>query len=276
MPQEKSSQNIKVPPQNIEAEQCLLGSLMIDKDSIIKVVDIVRPEDFYQDKHKTIYESIIDLYSKSEPIDILSMSNRLEEKKILEKIGGRTYLMSLANQVPTSSHIVHYAHTVQKKATLRRLIRAASEILELGFEEENEIDEILDNSERKLFAVSQKYLRHVFVPIKTLLTEAFDRIDELHRESGKLRGLPTGLNELDNLLGGFQKSDMIIIAARPSIGKTSLALDFARHIATKEKVGVGIFSLEMSKESLVDRMLCAEANVDSWKMRTGKLSDKGF
>lgn len=264
----------KIPPQNLEAEQSLLGSLLIDKDAIIKVADIVRPEDFYKDAHRIIHEAMIDLYSKHEPIDILSLTSRLAERGQLEAIGGRTYLMNLTNTVPTSSHVVHYANIVQKKATLRRLLGVSSEITHLAYQEAEEVDILLDQCEKRLFGVSQKYLKNVFIPIKTLLTDAFDRIDELHREAGKLRGIPTGFFDLDNILAGLQKSDLVIIAARPSIGKTSLALDIARQVALREKVPVGLFSLEMSKEQLVDRLLCAEANVDLWKMRTGRLSDR--
>jgi len=264
----------RVPPQNIEAEQSLLGSLLIDKNAIIKVADKINSDDFYKKIHYHIYEAMVELYLKQEPIDILSLTNKLKEGKKLEEIGGRSYLAQLSTLVPTSSHVLQYAKIVQKKATLRRLIEASSDILESAYGEKDEIERIMDLAEKKLFNVSQKYSKQIFVPIKNLLTEAFDRIDELHRESGKLRGLPTGLPEMDNLLGGFQKSDLIILAARPSIGKTAFALDFARHAATKEKQGVGIFSLEMSKESIVDRLLCAEANVDLWKLRTGKLSDR--
>lgn len=264
----------KLPPQNIEAEQHFLGCLLIDKDAIIKVVDIVTENDFYKDSHKTIYEVIKELYSRHEPIDILSLTNRLTEKEQLEKIGGRTYLAELSNSVATSSGVEHYANITQRKATLRRLLHVASEIAEMGFKEDEDIDKILDEAEQKLFSVSQKYLKNVFLPIDNLLTEAFDRIDELHKQSGKLRGLPTGFNDLDNLLAGLQKSDLIILASRPSVGKTSLALDIARQAAIKNKAVVGIFSLEMSKEQLVDRLLCAQAGVSLWRMRTGKLSDR--
>lgn len=263
----------KITPQNIEAEQSLLGSLLIDKDAVIRVADLVRPEDFYKENHKIIYETMLELFEKREPIDLLSLANRLEERGKLEEVGGRSYLMTLTNSVPTASHVTHYANTVQKKATLRRLIAAAGEISALGYNEEEEVENILDKAEQKLFAVSQKYLKQIFVPVKDVLTEAFERIDELHREKGKLRGLPTGFLDLDNILAGLQKSDLIILAARPSVGKTSLALDIARHAAIHSKVPVGIFSLEMSKEQLVDRMLCAEAGVDLWRMRTGRLSD---
>jgi replicative DNA helicase len=264
----------KITPQNIEAEQSLLGSLLIDKDAIIRIADIINPDDFYKDGHKIIYETALDLFGKHEPIDILSLSSKLEEKNKLETVGGRSYLMTLANTVPTASHVVHYANLVQKKATLRRLLSAAEEIRAFGYSEEEDVENILDKSEQKLFGVSQKYLKQVFVPLKDALAEAFDRIDELHREKGKLRGLATGFTDLDNILAGMQKSDLVILAARPSVGKTSLALDIARHAATRSKVPVGIFSLEMSKEQLVDRMLCTEAGVDLWKMRTGRLSDR--
>ncbi|MAF14196.1 MAG: replicative DNA helicase [Parcubacteria group bacterium] len=265
----------KIPPQNLEMEQSLLGSLLIDKDAIIKIADIINADDFYNDRHRLIFESIKGLYERREPIDLLSLGSRLEEKGHLDTVGGRSYLTSLANTVPTSSHVTHYAKTVQSKATLRRLISAASEITELGFQETEEVDSLLDKAEQRLFGVSQKYLKRTFMPISDVLTEAFDRIDELHRESGKLRGVPTYYNDLDNVLAGLQKSDLIILAARPSVGKTTFALDIARNVSTKAKIPVGIFSLEMSKEQLVDRLLCSEAGVDLWKMRTGKLSDQG-
>ena len=264
----------KISPQNTEAEQSLLGALLIDKDAMIKVADMLTLDDFYKESHGQIFEAIIDLFKEREPIDLLSLANRLENKKILERVGGRAYLISLTNMVPTAAHVVHYANIVQKKATLRRLIKAAMEITELGYDEATEVDHVLDKSEQKLFAVSQKYLKQAFTPISSILSDAFERIDELHREKGKLRGIPTGFSALDNILAGMQKSDLIILAARPSVGKTSLALDIARNVAVRTKTPVGIFSLEMSKEQLVDRMICAEAGVNLWKMRTGRLSDK--
>jgi replicative DNA helicase len=264
----------KLPPQNLEAEQSFLGCLLIDKDSIIKAADIVSETDFYKDSHTIIYGAMKELYQRQEPIDILSLSNRLEEIDKLEAIGGRTYLAQLSNAVATASHVIHYAHIIHRKATLRRLQKAASEITELSFQEEEDIEKILDEAEQKLFSVSQKFQKQVFLPIDRLLTEAFERIDELHKQSGKLRGLATGYNDLDKLLAGLQKSDLVILASRPSVGKTSLALDIARQASLKDKVPVGIFSLEMSKEQLVDRMLCAQANVSLWRMRTGSLSDR--
>jgi replicative DNA helicase len=264
----------KVPPQNLEAEQSLLGSLIIDKDAIIRVADLVDAQDFYMDKHRMIYEAIIDLFSKRDPIDLLTLANRLIDKDQLELIGGRSYLASLSNMVPTSSHVTNYAEIVQKKSTLRKLLRSASEITEIGYNEDEDVADILDRAEQKLFSVSQGHQKQMFVPITSILNEAFERIDEMHKEHGKMRGVPTGFIDLDNLLAGLQKSDLIILAARPSVGKTTLALDIARNVAVKHKVPVGIFSLEMSKEQLVDRLLCAEANVDLWKMRTGRLSDR--
>lgn len=265
------NQNLRVPPQNVDAERSVLGALMLDKDAIIKVANLVRQGDFYKDDHNLIYEAMIELYEQREPIDVLSLSNRLEEKGQLDKIGGSSYLTELVNSVPSSSNIAHYAKVVQKKSTLRKLIETASEIVELGYKEEEDVEKILDTAEQKLFSVSQKYIKQDFVPIKSILESAFNRIDELHKGDHKLRGIPTGFPDADQILAGFQKSDLVILAARPSIGKTTLALDFARQIATKEKVPVGIFSLEMSSDQLIDRMLAAESGVDLWRLRTGRL-----
>ncbi len=270
----KETENLRMPPQNLEAEQSILGSLLIDKDAITKIADVLNAEEFYKDGHKIIYEAIIDLYSNKEPIDLVSLTAKLEEKKQLEQIGARSYLISLTNAVPTSANIVHYAKIVRKKAVLRKLISTAAEIERLGYNEKEQIDSLLDEAESKLFGISESFLKPEFTPIKNLLTEAFDRIDEMHKEKGKMRGVPTGFKALDNKLAGLQKSDLIILAARPSVGKTSLALDLARQVAVKSKESVGIFSLEMSKEQLIDRMICAQAGINLWKLRTGKLSEK--
>lgn len=265
----------KVPPQNLEAEMSLLGAILIDKESILKIADTIEPDDFYKPAHSEIFRAILDLYGKSEPLDVLTLTNRLEERGSLERTGGRSYLITLANSVPTSSHVKHYADIIVRKAILRRLISAAHEITRLGFSEDTEeIDGLIDQAQQHIYGVSQKHIKQTFTPIRGILSEAFDRIDELHRDKGKMRGVPTGFRELDALLAGLQRSDLVILAARPSVGKTSFALDIARHVAVREKVAVGLFSLEMSKEQFVDRMLCAEAGVDLWKMRTGNLSDK--
>ncbi|OGL94030.1 replicative DNA helicase, partial [Candidatus Uhrbacteria bacterium RIFOXYA2_FULL_41_8] len=264
----------KLPPHNLEAEESLLGCIFIDQESLAKVLDSVRGEDFYKESHRILYESMLELFERHEPIDVLTVGNRLEEKKMLERIGGRTAIVEITNRVSTSAHVANYAKIIQKKATLRRLLQAASRITELGYNENDEIDGIIDEAERKLFDVSSNFIQKSFTPIRSILTDAFDRIDQLHRDRGKLRGIPTGFTGLDNLLAGLQKSDLVILAARPSVGKTSLALDIVRSVALRAKEPVGFFSLEMAKEQLVDRLICAEAHVDLWKLRTGRLSDK--
>jgi len=264
----------KLPPQNIEAEMSFLGSLLLDKDAIIKVSDSVSENDFYKEAHKIIYSIMIELFNKHEPIDIISLTSRLKDKQKLEAIGGRTYLAHLSNFTATPSNISHYADIIQKKATLRRLLKVASELNEIGYKEDGDVDLMLDEAEQKLFGVSQKYLKNAFTPVDSLLGDAFDRIDELHKQGGKLRGIPTGFPDLDKILTGLQKSDLIILAARPSVGKTTFALDIARQASIVGKASVGIFSLEMSKEQLVDRMLCAQAGVSLWRLRSGNLSDK--
>lgn len=275
MPKEKSTKfnlgEARIPPQNIEAEMSVLGSLMLDKDAIIKIADLVHPDDFYKDANRLIYETMLELFEDREPIDVLSLSNKLEEKKKLEEVGGSGYLTDLVNSVPTASNVVHYAKVVQKKSLLRKLISAASDIIELGYEEAEDVEKVLDEAEQRLFGVSQKYVKADFVPLKTYLESAFNRIDELHKGDRDIRGVPTGFQDLDNILAGLQKSDLVILASRPSIGKTSLALDIARNVALKKKIPVGIFSLEMSSDQLVDRLLASEARVDAWRIRTGRL-----
>jgi len=264
----------KLPPQNIEAEQSVLGALMIDKEAIIKVADFLEAEDFYRPNHQKIYSAMFELYQRREPIDILSLTNRLKEKDLLQEIGGATYLSSLANMVPTASHIVSYAKIVQQKRILRDLISASCNIAELGYQEERNIEELLDEVEQKIFQVTQRSVGEQFKPIKPDLIEAFTRIEKLHRGEKPLRGLSTGFTALDAKLSGLQRSDLIILAARPSLGKTTLALDIARNVALKENVPVGIFSLEMSRDQVVDRLLGAESGVDLWRIRTGRLNEE--
>lgn len=266
----------RLPPQNQEAETAVLGCLMLDKDAIIRVADVLTPEDFYETRHRLIYETMLELFEKNMSVDILTVSNALDEKKILENIGGASYLTQLVNSVPSAAHVAHYASIVNKKGTLRRLITSAAEITNLAYAEEGDVEAILDNAEQKLFNISQQHLQQNFVPISSVLHETFERIDELHREKGKLRGLATGFLDLDRLLGGLQKSDLIILAARPSMGKTSLALDIIRHVSADLKIPTGIFSLEMSKDQLVDRLLSSQSDVNLWKIRTGNLNDEDF
>ena len=269
-----ADQTIKMPPQNQEAEISLLGCLLIDKTAIVKVVDIIQPDDFYNDINGLIFGAMMALYQYHEPIDLVNLAYKLKTKNQLDTIGGRSYLTSLLQSVATAANVVSYAEIIKHKSTLRRLITAASTIHELGYNEDDDLDQVLDQAEQTLFSVSHQYLKQSFQPISNLLPEAFNRIDELHKQSGRLRGLPTGFIDLDKLLSGLQKSDLVILASRPSVGKTSLAMDLARQTAIKNRAKVGIFSLEMSKEQLVDRLICAEANVSLWKMRTGQLSDR--
>lgn len=266
----------KVPPQNPQAEASLIGSLLIDKDAIIKIADIVHIDDFYIDKNGLIFSAIIKLFEKREPLDVVTLSEELEKQGSLKEVGGASYLTDLVNGVPSASHVVQYAQIVAQKATLRRLIEAASQINSMAYDEEEQLDSLLDSAEKTLFDVSQKHLRQNFVSIKDVLAESFDRLDSLHKDKDSIRGVPTGFSGIDNVLAGLQKSDLIILAARPSMGKTSLALNIAQNVATKEGVPVGIFSLEMSKEQLIDRLLASEAGIDSWKLRTGNLEDKDF
>lgn len=267
----------KLPPQNLEAEAGVLGSLLLDGDATIKVADIITSDDFYKDAHRQIFTSIMELTERHSPVDVLTVSNRLEERGLLEQVGGSSYLTTLVAQVPTSAHVRHYAEIVSKKATLRRLIQTAAEVTAMGYEEEADVESLLDQAEQLVFKVSQKNLKESFTSLKSVLTESFDRIDELHKDKAKLRGVSTGFRDLDqNILAGLQPSDLIIVAARPSMGKTSFALNIAQHVAVKEGLAVGIFSLETSREQLVDRMLSAEARVDSWRLRTGNLHDEDF
>ncbi len=274
-PNNHQQQFNRLPPQNIEAEQSVLGCLMLDKNAMVKVADILHKGDFYRDIHNIIFDAMLTLYNQNEPIDILSLSNKLEEMGKLEQIGGSTYLTQLINSVPTASHIIHYAKIVHQKKILRDLIEAADQITQISYQETENIENILDQAEQKIFSISQKSLTQEFLPIKSALGEAFERIDSLHKGDGRLRGIPTGFNDLDNYLAGLQKSDLIILAARPSLGKSAFALDVARTASIRYKVPVGIFSLEMSKHDIVDRLLSAQAGVDLWRLRTGRLLMEG-
>ncbi|MBI2450580.1 MAG: replicative DNA helicase [Candidatus Nealsonbacteria bacterium] len=265
----------KIPPQNIEAEKSLLGCLMLDKNAIIKVVDFLQPKDFYRGIHQEIYSATQDLFERNEPIDLLSVSARLKEKNTLPEIGGSAYLTELINTVPTAAHVLNYAKIVQKKRILRDLIEASYDIGLMGYNETEEVDELLDQAEKKIFSITQKSLNQNFIAVKDTLEDAFERLDKLSKYEGALRGLPTGFADLDNKLAGLQKSDLIILAARPSMGKSALAVDIARNIANQQKIPVGIFSLEMSKDQIVDRLISAQSGVDAWRIRTGKLSSTG-
>jgi replicative DNA helicase len=266
----------KIPPQNQEAEVSVLGSILLDKEAIIKVADILVPDDFYNDSYRLIFDQMLWLYEHHQPIDVITLTNKLEEKGELEEIGGATLVSQLANSVPSAAHVVNYAKIVADKALLRRLITTANEIQKIAYEAPEDTTEVLDKAESLIFGVSEQHLKENFVSMKTVLSESFDRIDELHKDKDKLRGVPTGFKDLDNVLAGLQPSDLVIVAGRPSVGKTAFTLNIAHNVAVGEQIPVAIFSLEMSKEQLVDRLLAAEAGIDSWKLRTGNLDDNDF
>jgi len=260
----------------LEAEKSLLGALLIDKDAIIKVVEFLRPEHFYRDAHGDIFEAILSLYEKGEPADLVTVSSALKKRKKLEDAGGDSYLAELTDSVPTASHVEHYGKLVHDSAVKRELIAVSSRIAESGFDERTSVEELLDKAESSLFSVSQARSRFAFSHIKQSLEEAFDRLDELHRNPEAVRGVPTGFKNLDERVGGLQNSNMIILAARPSLGKTSFALNVAQNAALEHKIPVGIISLETSREQLVHRMLAAQSDLDSWKLSTGKLDEGDF
>ena len=266
---------VRMPPQSLEAEAALLGSLLIDKEAIWRVVDYLEPKDFYKATHRMIYEAMLEVMARREAIDVLSITNRLKEKNQLDEIGGTTYLASLVNTVPTASNASHYARLVHRKRIHRDLIEASHRISELGYKEEEDLETILDDAEKTIFAVAQSSLAQEFTPVKRSLDEAWQRIEKLHAGDGALRGVSTGFPDLDNILAGLQRSDLIVLAARPSFGKTALAMDIAKNVALKENLPVGFFSLEMSSEQVVDRLVASQASVDLWRLRTGRLSDKG-
>ena len=262
----------RVPPQDIEMERALLGALMINQNAIFEVADIVGIDSFYSGKHRTIYDAILSLYAKSEPIDIVTVSSKLKERKQIADIGGAGYLSELTGEAASPGSASHYAQMVQTKFVLRALLDAAAKIGELGFQEDKDIEVVLDEAQAAVFSVSNSPMLRTFTAIKDELAEAWERLEKLQKHGSGIRGIPTGFPQLDNLLSGLQKSDLILLAARPSIGKTALALDIARQTAIKHGTSVGIFSLEMSSQQLVDRMLAAQSGVDSWRLRTGKIS----
>ncbi|HEY4493465.1 MAG TPA: replicative DNA helicase [Candidatus Paceibacterota bacterium] len=267
---------VRIPPQDTEAEKALLGSVMLRPDTISAVLDVVERGAFYSDKHNTIYGAMIDLYSAGNPIDLLSVSSRLKEQNRLDFVGGSTYLTELINTVPSAANFAHYAELVHKKHVLRNLIYTADHISEISYDSDADLDTVLDKAGKKMMDIAS-FSKHKFTSLKDTLMDAWHRLERLHESKDEMRGVPTGFPDLDMKLAGLQKSDLIILAARPGMGKTSLALDIARNTALKHGTSVGIFSLEMSAAQLVDRLLAAESRVDSWKLRTGKLSaDEDF
>jgi replicative DNA helicase len=266
----------RLPPQSLEAEQSILGAILIDRDAVVEVAEFLRPADFYRQANGAIFAAVLELFERREPIDIVTVAETLERSDQLEGIGGRAYLSSLSNSTPTAVHAVQYARIVERKAVLRNLIGAAGRIAGIGYEDPAEIQEAIDRAEAELFAVSQKRIDSGFQKLDSLLHQAYDRLDYLHAHRGEISGVRTGFTDLDSLTTGLQKSDLVILAARPSVGKTSLALNIAEHAAVKEKKSVGVFSLEMSKEQLVLRLLSSVANIDSQRLRSGFLEEMDF
>jgi replicative DNA helicase len=272
----KTSDSLKVPPHDLEAEKSVLGAILIDPSAINLVFEFLRPEHFYSPEHQLIFSAMLSQFEKQEPIDLITLRNELKKQGTLKKIGGAAYLSDLINTVPTAAYIEHYGHIVKDHHTKRRLIELSSKLVEQAFDEKGDAKKLLDHAEKEIFALSQEHMHQDFMELKEVLADSFDRLEEFIKSGTRLRGVATGFSALDNKLAGLQDSNLIIIAARPGIGKTTLALNIALNVAVKEKRPVGFFSLEMSKEELVDRLLVGQADIDAWKLKTGRLSDDDY
>ncbi len=266
----------KIPPQNLAAEQSVVGSMLLDKNAVIKVIETLHPDSFYRDAHRYIYEAVLDLFDRGEPVDLVTVTEALRKNGKLEAAGGAVYITDLLNSVPTAANVEHYAKIVEEKAVLRRLIEAGTRIVSDGFSEPEDVDQILDHAEKAIFDIALKRVREGFHRIDSVIKRVLDKIDSLYGKKEAITGTPTGFPDLDQLTAGFQNSDLIIIAARPAVGKTAFALNIAQNIAIKHKIPVAIFSLEMSKDQLAQRMLCSEGEVDAQKLKTASLSDTGW
>lgn len=271
-----SAPRLRIPPHSEDAEVSVLGALLLDKNAIVSVAEFLRPEHFYTDRHSWIFEVMLALYEERIPVDVLTVSERLRRKKRLKEVGGTSYLAELVNRVPTAAHVEHYGRIVRDAATKRELMKSAARLVEMSFDEATSAQDLLDKAESEVFSLTQQHLAQVFTPVRATLAESFDRLDELHKQAGGLRGVPSGFSSLDDALAGFQRSNLIILAARPGMGKTALALNIAQFVSVEKHNPVGIFSLEMSKEELVDRLLVSQANIDAWRLKTGKLTDDDF
>ena len=266
----------KAQPQNTDAEASLLGAILIDPDAIVKIADHINAEDFFDTKHLRIYEAVTQLYEKRSPIDVLTLADQLKNNGYLDLVGGPSYLTELTNFVPTAAHAEQYADIIAGKAVRRRMMAAAQDIAVTSSDETRSVREIIEEAETKLFNVSQQHVQQNVVSLEAILAESFERLDDLHKDKQKIRGIPTGFKDMDNMLAGLQRSDLFILAARPSMGKTAFALNLAHNVAVQAKEPVLLFSLEMSKEQLVDRLLSMESGVDAWALRTGNLNDADF
>ncbi len=262
-----------------DAERAVLGSMMLDKEAIFKIADFLESTDFYHDHNRFIYEAALELFQRSEPVDLVTLSSKLQSQEKLELVGGPEYLAELQNEVPLATHIFQYAKLVKNAATLRKLVKVGNEVMALGYDTEKPIKDLLEKAEKSIFAVSQTFVKDRFVPLKEILESSYQKFCDIHEnpELANANRIPTQFRDLDNKLnGGFSPSDLVIVAARPSMGKTALALTIAQHAAIEEKKNVGIISLEMSKEQLVERMFCSLLGVDSWKLHKGKLAEEDF
>jgi replicative DNA helicase len=271
-----NQQNLRIPPHSQEAEESVLGAMLIDKDAVIAVAEFLLPEDFYDERHKEIYKACIGLYEDRTPIDVLTVSEKLKKNKAIKNVGSSSFLAELVNKVPTAAHVEHYGRIVKDNATKRALMSVASRLVDVSMDEGLAANEVLDRAESEIFSLSQKSLSKAFTSVRDTLAESFDRLDELHKSGGGIRGVPTGFVDLDDALAGLQQSNLIILAARPGVGKTTLAMNIAQYVTVELKRPVGFFSLEMSREELVDRLLVAQADIDAWKLKTGKLSEDDF
>ncbi|MBE6104938.1 replicative DNA helicase [Anaerovibrio lipolyticus] len=261
----------RVPPQNIDAEQAVLGAMLIKKEAIAEVAQILRPEDFYRDAHKIVYEAMLNLFNKNEPADIVTVSDYLNNENLMEKVGGVTFITALANTVPTAANVTYHAKIVREKADLRNLINTATDIAGMAYESSDDVADVIDKSEKMIMEVANRQNVSAFTPMRDIVMETFDKINVLYESKGGLTGIPCGFTDLDKLTSGLQPSDLILVAARPSMGKTAFTLNIGAHVALKEHKNVAFFSLEMSKQQLVQRMLCSEGGIDSQKLRKGEL-----
>jgi len=266
----------KIPPQNLDAEQSVLGAMLIEKEAVDKTMEVLRPEDFYRDANGHVFQAIAGLYERREAVDLITLTEQLRQSGLLDQVGGIAYVAGLANSVPTAANVEHYARIVKEKSLLRSLISASTKLAQMGYEAEEDVDSLLEKAEQMIFDLTQRKVHSGFIPLKEILDKTFEKIEELHRRKGGITGVPSGFGDMDKLTSGFQNSDLIIVAARPSMGKTALCLNIAQYAGIRKKLPVAIFSLEMSREQLVTRMLCAEAMVDQQKVRTGNLSDEDW
>lgn len=268
--------NGRVPPHSMEAEESVLGSVLIDREAMTDVAEFLRPEHFYREAHAKVFEAMLTLYQDREPIDVVTLAEQLKRMKVLKMVGGKEALSDLVDKVPTAANTAHYGKLVKDYYVKRQLIHLSGKVSDWSFDEGKMVSDLMDSVEQEVFSLSQQHLKRIFVPIKDILAESFDRLDELHKSSGGLRGVPTGFNDLDDTLAGMQQSNLIILAARPGMGKTAFSLNIAQHVAVEQQMPVGFFSLEMSQEELVDRLLVAQADIDAWTLKTGRLGEEEF